>query len=221
MKVLTAALGLLFFTIAAEAQGPAILSTDVFRYPLNRETTEAFKATCAALAENPVVRGNFEQEKIISRLNRSLKSSGNFIITSELGMVWETLKPFPSTLVLGKDYLVQGRPGGQKTVLNAAGNETFIRFAEVISAVFSGQTEGLLENFDVFYKGVPAAWELGLLPHDKAISSFAGSISLAGGDAIRIIVIHEQNGDAIIYNMSNHEYSSRLNAHEKTFFQIP
>ena len=204
---------LLLFSVTAWAQ------EDVFRYPLRTETMDAFKAVSARLAEHPIVKGEFEQEKILSRLGRSLKSRGNFVIVSELGMVWDTQKPFPSTMALGRDYLVQSRPGGQKTVLSAAGNETFLGMAEVMSAVFSGNTRGLLENFEVFFSGVPAAWELGLLPRNKAIAGFAGRITLAGGAAIRSIVVHEQNGDAIKYVLSNHSYPLELSVNEKAFFQ--
>jgi len=136
-------------------------------------------------------------------------------------MVWETLNPFPSTLALGKDYLVQSRPGGQKTVLSAQGNETFIRMAEVISAVFSGRSRELQDNFEVYYSGGSSGWELGLLPKDRAISSFAVRITMKGDEAIRSILINEQNGDAIIYTLSNHSYPSELAPHEKSLFAAP
>ena len=215
MKLIYAALGLFFISTAAWAQ------EDVFRHPLKPETMSAFNSTSGRLAEHPIVRGNFEQEKILSRLNRSLMSSGNFIIAVELGMVWDTLKPFPSTLALGKDYLVQSRPGGQKAVLSAQGNETFIRLADVISAVFSGRTQRLLDNFEVYYLGSASDWELGLLPKDKAIASFAARITMKGDSAIRSILINEQNGDSITYVMSNHSYPSELAPHEKSFFTLP
>jgi len=206
---------LIFFPIALWAE------EDVYLYPLGPETMNAFIATSAILAEHPIVKGSFEQEKILSRLGRSLKSSGNLIIAAEQGMVWDTLKPFPSTLALGKDYLVQSRPGGQKSVLSAQGNETFIRLADVISSVFSGNTRGLLENFEIYYSGSASGWELGLLPRDNAIASFAVRITMKGDSAIRSILINEQNGDSIFYVLSNHSYPSELALHEKSFFAIP
>ena len=200
---------------------------DVFNYPLRPETMAAFKAATDRLAEHPVIKGNFEQEKILSRLRRSLKSEGNFIIAAALGMVWDTTKPFPSTLALGKDYLVQSRPGGQKTTLSAQGNETFLRLAEVLSAVFSGNARGLLDNFEVFFtggnaaSGSGAAWNLGLSPLDKAISSFAAKITMSGDEAIRSITINEQGGDITKYTLYNHSYPTELSTHEKALFAKP
>jgi len=205
---------------------------EIFRHPLEPQTMDAFKTTCSRLAEHPVVQGTFEQEKKLNNLNRSLKSSGNFIIAAGWGMVWDTVKPFPSTLTLGKDYLIQSRPGGQKTVLSAQGNETFLRMAEVIGAVFSGNSQGLLDNFKVYYSGGgDDTWEMGLSPLNSAIGSFAEKIIMKGGGAptggaptgtttIKSILIYEQNGDTIQYILSNYRYPAELNVHEKALFSF-
>jgi len=240
---LTYVLVLFFCIVSLWAQSVAQGTTEeIFRYPLEPQTMNAFKTTCSRLAEHSVVRGTFEQEKKINKLDRSLKSSGNFIITADLGMVWDTVKPFPSTLTLGKDYLIQSRPGGQKTVLSAQGNETFLRMAEVISAVFSGNSQGLTENFNIFYLGRvngsggvgtngagtagAVEWELGLRPKDTAIGAFAEKIIMKGiasnnAAAIKSILIYEQNGDTVLYILSNHSYSEELNVNEKKLFTLP
>ena len=185
----------------------------------------AFTAACSRMAEHPFMKGQFDQEKILNRLGRSLKSSGNFIIADGLGMVWDTAKPFPSTLVLGKDYLIQSRPGGQKTVMSAQGNETFLRMAEVISTVFAGRSKGLLDNFEVYFTSTntPSAnsWEIGLSPIDKAIGSFAEKIIMKGDMVIRSIQINEQNGDTVKYIFLNHSFPSELSANEKSLFTYP
>jgi len=226
VRISIAALWLFFCTAGLWAQSSAqaaaqSMTEEVFRHPLEQKTIDAFKKTCSRLAEHPVVLGNFEQEKKLNRLNRSLTSSGNFIIAAGLGMVWDTVNPFPSTLTLGKDYLIQSRPGGQKNVLSAKGNETFLRMAEVISAVFSGNSQSLMDNFDVYYiGGAAAAWELGLKSKDAAIGAFAEKIIMKGDAAIRSIIIYEQNGDAIQYILSNHRYPAELNVNEKALFSL-
>ena len=227
MKIIDGFLGLFLCTAGLWAQTP---QEEIFRHPLDSRTMDAFRTTCSRLAEHPVVRGNFEQEKILSRLNRSLKSSGNFIIAAGLGMAWDTVKPVPSTLTLGKDYIIQSRSGGQKTVLSAQGNETFLRMAEVISAIFSGNSRGLMDNFNIYYSpgaggivdaGADYEWELGLIPRDTAIGVFAEKIIMKGSAAIRSILIYERNGDSVQYILTNHNYPSELNVNEKTLFALP
>jgi hypothetical protein len=210
-------LGLFFFLagwVYAQEEG-------IFRHPLNRQTEAAFRATCQHLAGHPFIRGNFEQERTLSRLNRSLKSSGNFLIAENLGMVWDTENPFPSTLVLGRDYFIQSRPGGQRTFLSAQGNETFLRMADAIGTMFSGNAQGLIDNFEIFYSETAASWELGLTPLDKAISSFAQRIIMRGDTVIRFIQVTEQNNDTIIYVLSNYNFPAELSARERALFTVP
>ena len=210
-------MGMFIFTGGLWAQTPP---EEIFNHPLEPRTMDAFKTACSRLAEHPMVRGNFEQEKTISGINRTLKSSGNFIIAAGLGLVWDTVKPFPSTLTLGKDYIIQSRSGGQKTVLNAQGNETFLRMADVISAIFSGNSRGLIDNFYVFYSGgADAPLELGLTPRDTTISAFAEKIIIKGSTTtIRSIQIYERNGDSVQYVLTNHNYPVELNTNEKALF---
>ncbi|MCL2043185.1 MAG: outer membrane lipoprotein carrier protein LolA [Treponema sp.] len=191
---------------------------DVFRHPLAPQTMISFNATCANLAEKPIMKGNFVQEKYLNRFDRSLLSSGNFIIASEQGMVWETLQPFPSTMILGKDFIMQSRPDGRKSVLSSQGNETFTQMADVISSVFSGQSQGLLENFEIYFFGNVSGWNMGLLPRDSIFASFITRITMNGDSAIRNIRIFEKNGDIITYTLSNHSYPIALNDHEEAFF---
>jgi hypothetical protein len=182
---------------------------------------DAFTKTCERLSHYPVIAGNFEQEKILSRLERSLRSSGNFIIAVDFGMVWDTVNPFPSTLTLGRDFIIQSRPGRPSAVISAQGNEIFISIAEIISTIFSGNAQRLLDNFEVYYYGSPESWALGLLPTNSAIHLFAQKIILQGDAAVKNIQIFEQSGDSVIYILSNHRYSRELNAHEKSLFSIP
>jgi len=194
---------------------------DIFRHPLTPQTRAAFNAACTNLAEKPVIKGNFIQEKYLSRVDRSLVSSGNFIISVKQGMVWETLRPFPSTMILGKHFIIQSRPDGRKSVLSAQGNETFTQMADIISMIFSGQSQGLLENFEVYFSGSVSNWDMGLLPRDSVFASFVTKITMSGDSAIRSIRLFEQNGDVITYTMSNLNYPAGLNGHEEALFTNP
>jgi len=214
-KIILTALFLLCFAMPSWAQ------EDVFRHPLVPETMNAFTTICARLAEHQFITGNFEQEKTVKSLNRSIKSSGNFIIAVNMGIVWDTVKPFPSSLTLGRDYMIQSVPGGQRTVTSAQRNETFVRMAEIMSMIFSGNARGLLENFNIYYYGTTETWEIGLSPLDRSIQTFAQRFIIKGGSAIRYFQIIEQNGDTVSYVLSNHKYPAELGGNEKAFFIIP
>jgi outer membrane lipoprotein-sorting protein len=210
---------LLFFPLS-QSLGAQTAAEDVFRFPLNAATRPRFDRVCAALAEHPVIKGTFTQQKTINRLNRSLVSSGNFIITADLGMVWETLSPFPSTLAVGPDYLVQSTPSGVKTRLDAAGNEIFLRLSDTISAVFSGNSRKLLDNFENYFTESNGSWTLGLIPSETSIKTFAARIIMEGDTVIRRITLREQNGDSIRYELSNHSFPQGIDSGEKALFSL-
>jgi hypothetical protein len=172
------------------------------------------------LGEPPVIKGAFEQTKILSHLNRSLVSRGNFIIADGFGMLWETLSPFPSTMAVGRDFLIQSVPGGAKTKLDAAGNETFLRLAGIISAVFSGDSQKLLDNFDNYFTETEGRWTLGLIPRDQAIRSFSTRIIISGDSVIRGIILYEQNDNRIEYILSRHVLAEALSASERAAFSL-
>jgi hypothetical protein len=193
-------------------------TSEVFRFPLSAETLPRYTAVCDTLAGHPVVKGSFVQKKTIRRLNRSLLSGGFFIIDAELGIVWDTRSPFPSIMAVGRDYLIQSVPGGAKTKLNAAGNETFLRFSDTISAVFSGNVQKLLDNFENYFTESGGSWTLGLIPSERTIRSFAARITMSGDSVIRSVTLYEQNGDTIQYELSDHGFPENLGSDERALF---
>jgi hypothetical protein len=210
----------LFFSLPGALYAQAD-NRDVFRFPLGPDTLPRFNEINAVLAAHPLIRGTFRQQKTLSRLNRSLVSEGRFIIARDLGMVWETVKPFPSTTTVGRDYLIQSIPGGRKTKLDAAGNETFLHFSGVISAVFAGDAKKLLENFENYFTEERGLWTLGLIPRDIPIRSFAARIIMGGDSVVRTITLYEQSGDLIRYELSGHVFPGALSADEREFFSLP
>jgi outer membrane lipoprotein-sorting protein len=194
----------------------------VFNVPLSNATRPRFLAICAELSRYPVTKGAFEQQKTIKALNRTLSSSGVFIISAGDGMVWDTRKPFPSIMAVGEDFITQSTPGGTKTRLSAQGNETFVRLAAVIRAVFTGNPQQLLMNFTVFFTESGTTWRLGLVPKDASIKNFAEKIMLNGGGnggmAIQSIVLLQGNGDTLRYTLTKQTFSATLRPEEKALF---
>jgi hypothetical protein len=214
-----AALALLFPLLSS------LYAQDVWSRPLDAESLPQYSAVCADLARRPVVKGVFEQTKILKRLGRSLVSRGNFIIAADLGMVWDTLSPFPSVTAVGRDFIIQSTPRGTRSRLDAGGNETFTSLAATISAVFTGDAQSLRENFENYFLNGGGAWTLGLVPREKAIALFAERIILegdaaAGSALIRSITLHERSGDIIRYVLSGHNFPAGLSNEEKALFSL-
>jgi outer membrane lipoprotein-sorting protein len=206
---------LVFAVFPARAQ-----EEDFFRFPLSAESRPRFEEVCRNLAKEPVVAGFFTQTKTISRLNRALVSEGDFVIAAGTGMIWDTRKPFPSTMAVGRDFMIQSTPSGTRTRLDAGGNETFLRFSDTISAVFSGDARKLIDNFEIYFNPAGSSWTLGLLPKEKVIQNFAVRITLEGDAVIRRITLYEQNGDSTRYELAEHRFPGGLSAGEKALFTL-
>jgi hypothetical protein len=191
---------------------------EVFSFPLNPETLPRYREVCAVLAEHPTVTGTFKQRKTIRRLDRFLDSEGNFIIDSHAGILWETLKPFPSSMAVGRDYLIQSVPGGSKTRLDAGGNRIFLRLSETLSAVFTGNAQRLQDNFENYFTAAGDSWAIGLIPRDTVVRNFADKIIILGDQVIRTIILYEQGGDTIRYELSAHRFPEGLTSGEKALF---
>ena len=217
----------LFFAVlfAAPAQTPG-----VFDHPLSAETLPRYAEVSAELAGRPLIQGSFEQTKTLPRLGRSLVSRGAFIIAGELGMVWETRSPFPSTMTVGRDFIIQSTPGGARSKIDARGNELFMSMADTMSALFTGNAAKLREGFDNYFMETPlaggTAWTLGLVPRERTVRSFMERIILSGsagagkGAVIRSIVIYQPEGGSVAYALSDHVFPAALEVHEQALFSI-
>ncbi|MDR1388914.1 MAG: outer membrane lipoprotein carrier protein LolA [Treponema sp.] len=208
---------LVLFAPFAAAQLPDV-QEGIFKSPLNSANRPRFREICRGISSQPVVRGDFVQTRTIKSLGRTLVSSGVFTISRE-GMIWDTRKPYPSITAVGRDYLVEIN-GGKKTRLETAGNAAFVRIAETMSAVFSGDAKALEEGFEVYFAESNGAWSLGLIPRDPLIKQFAPAIIIKGssGTHIASLFFQEQKGDTISYALSNQQFAQSLTDDEKACF---
>jgi hypothetical protein len=212
-----------FFPLCVFAKNP-----EVFDHPLSAETLPRYTAICEELSGRRYMTGSFTQERTIARLNRTLVSSGMFLLDSRRGMVWDTRSPFPSVLTVGRDFILQSLPDGTRSRLSAGGNELFLGIADTISSLFTGNAGKLRERFTLFFTetgtGAGQNWTMGLIPKEAAFRSFAERIVIegeAGGTApvlIRSIVMYDQGGGGVRYVLSAHRFPPALEAHEEALF---
>ena len=73
------------------------------------------EGVCKSLASHPNTTGSFTQTKTLQTNGRKLTSTGKFIFCP-LGILWQTEKPFPSSLILTEDAMIQIAANGKKSV---------------------------------------------------------------------------------------------------------
>lgn len=180
----------------------------------------------SSLSHDNVVKGDFLMEKSLASIKRPLKSSGKFIFSPE-GILWQTLRPFPSSTAVTKNSIIQTLPDGSKSVTDGSSNEVFKSVAGAVSSVFSGNQAALEDYFLIdSFSSSSSAWRMALVPKDSTISSVIKKIELAGSfepssacaslDTIRII---QGENEFTSYTLSSKEYRQELTDEEKAFFK--
>lgn len=183
----------------------------------------SIESVCADLSRNRITKGDFVQEKTLSKTGKTLRSNGKFIFSTE-GIVWSTEKPFPSTLVLGEDYMVQIGADGSRKVTDAKGNDAFKSVSSTLLALFSNDVSKLGQNFRlVFSAGADNTWTVSLEPKDKTVASVMSSIVLNGKSSsvsseISEIILNEAKGGAVLYRFMNQSHPKELTTDEKACF---
>ena len=150
----------------------------------------------ALLAKPAVMCGRFEQAKTLVGLRRPVRSSGRFCVVLDKGVLWTTVRPFPATLRLSKDELVESH-GAQVTKRLSVHEEPTVGIInDLLFSLFRGDLERLTASFAITSTVDQREWSAKLVPKDAGMKHVIGGIELNGGAFVRQITIREASGDA-------------------------
>jgi len=149
----------------------------------------------AMLAKPPVMCGRFDQTKQLAGMKKPLAAEGRFCVVAGKGVLWRTLKPFPSTLRLTRDEIVNYQ-GDRVAMRLDAKTEPTVR---VINNVLFSLLAGDLGQLDTLFDGDGSVdangWSVSLKPRQAALEKAIGTIKLDGGAYVKTIVMNEASGD--------------------------
>jgi hypothetical protein len=171
------------------------------------------------LLKPPVLCGRFEQKKQLVGLKNAVNSSGRFCVVADKGVLWRTLKPFPTALRLSRDEIVQLH-GDRVTLRLEAKKEPTVRMINtVLFALFAGDFGQLEKHFEIDGSVQNNAWSIRLKALEPGLAKAIGSIALEGGIYVRTIRIVEASGDRTTIDLMAIETGeSAMNADEAKLF---
>ncbi|MBR1403694.1 MAG: outer membrane lipoprotein carrier protein LolA [Treponema sp.] len=178
----------------------------------------AFNDVCVSISAHKVTKGSFTQTKLIKKISREIKSSGTFIVSVDDGVLWNTQKPFASSMAITKNGIVQTAANGKKSVVSAGSNATFEQVSSLMTSLFNGDAGELEKNFEIEFIGSTANWNVNLVPRDASIKSFIAQIEMAGRATIDSMTLHEPSGDFTKYEFTNQSFTDSLTESEKAGF---
>ena len=149
----------------------------------------------AMLAKPEQLCGRFEQSKQLAGMKKPLASSGRFCVVAGKGVLWRTLKPFPNTLRLSRDEIVQLQ--GERVAMRlAASQEPTVRIINgVLFSLLGGDLGQLDTLFEVDGTAADGTWKVVLKARNPALARAIGTIALDGGAYVRTIHMVEDSGD--------------------------
>lgn len=163
---------------------PALAATDV----------EAVKQRVAKV---DVLRGEFTQEKRVAGFKNPLRSQGRFVLAQDHGVIWTTLKPFPSEVVVTRDRILSRQSDGSSRVELDGRQQPAMRSVNAIMfALMSGDAQALSAQFTVKVEVLPGnAWKMQLTPRSAMLGKVFAQLTLSGDRYVREVQINEANQD--------------------------
>jgi len=156
----------------------------------------------AMLAKPAVMCGRFDQTKTLAGMKKPLASNGRFCVVAGKGVLWRTLKPFPSTLRLTRDEIVNYQGDRVAMRLDAKTEPTVRMINNVLFSLLSGDLAQLESLFEVDGAVDASSWNVSLKAKQAALEKAIGTIKLDGGAYVKNIVMSEASGDrtAIVFS---------------------
>jgi hypothetical protein len=147
------------------------------------------------LSKPKILCGRFDQSKQLVGLKKPLTSNGRFCVVADKGVLWRTLQPFPNTLKLTRDEIIQLRGERVTLRLDAKQEPTVRMINSVLFALLAGDLGQLEKLFDVDGTAQDNSWSVTLKAREPGLAKAIGSIALDGGVYVKNIVISEASGD--------------------------
>jgi outer membrane lipoprotein-sorting protein len=163
----------------------------------------------ARLIKTPITQGEFQQEKRLKILRKPLISTGSFTYSQSKGVIWKTLTPIPSLLLVNDAHLLTGQ--GEQAVPPA--------FGKVFKAMLGADLQQLSDGFIITGEDKKSAWTLQLTPKDELLKKIISSIVLNGDTELRGLDMQEVNGNTTRISFTKITHPEQLTSEQQADFE--
>lgn len=179
-----------------------------------------FMSAIRSRLSNPeVVRGEFEQKKVIEALGKPLVSKGHFVFVRDRGVIWHTRTPFAQTVHLTRAGLTQEQEGHVVLRLSANREPTIGAMSEIMLPLFSAEFQRLERYFHISGEAKGESWRVVLDPIPTALAQVFRQIRLDGAHHIQRVELLEANGDLTEIRFSRVQTGNAVTSEEEQLLQ--
>lgn len=147
------------------------------------------------IARPKVLCGRFDQTKELVGLKKPLASNGRFCVVADKGVLWRSLQPFPSTLRLTRDEIIQMQGDRVAMRLDAKQEPAVRMINSVLFAALAGDLNQLEKLFEIDGGVQNNNWRVILKAREPGLAKVIGAIALEGGAYVQNVDISEASGD--------------------------
>ena len=182
----------------------------LFLLPFNQSyAADVLAEITARLLKTPITQGDFQQEKQLTILRKPLQSTGTFTYHQSKGVIWKTLTPVTSLLLVNDTLLLTGQ--GEQAVPTALG--------KVLKAILGGDLNRLSDGFAITGSARDASWRLALTPKDELLKKIIGSMALSGDHELRLLEIQEAGGNMTHIKFDHITHPAQLTREQEADFE--
>lgn len=163
----------------------------------------------ARLAKTPITQGTFHQQKHLKVLRKPLISTGTFTYHQSKGVIWKTLTPVASLLLVNESKLLTGQ--GEQAVPAA--------FGKVFKSMLGGDLAALSEGFVITGTDKKTSWQLELTPKDDMLKLIIGTMVLSGDTELSDLEIRETGGNITRITFDNITHPAQLADEQEADFE--
>ncbi len=172
----------------------------VFSLSLVLTATSAQAAAPIAQIQSMLVRpnvmcGHFQQTKQLVGIKKPLISNGRFCVVANKGVLWRTLQPFPNTLRLTRDEIVQMQDDRTVMRLDAKQEPVVRMINNVLFSLLAGDLSQLDKLFELNGSVQNDHWNVALKARAPELAKAIGDIRLEGSNHVEQVTMIEPNGD--------------------------
>ena len=185
----------------------ASLSFSVMQAATPVSDVEGLKSKMQASAEKITsIQSDFTQEKYVSVMASTMKSSGKFYYQKTDKVKLEYTVPFKQDLVMNGTKLMMKANGGKPMIMDAASNPMMAELKKVISACMSGNIANIGDNYKMTYFVDGSNYLIEIVPQSADIKKFAEKVDLYL-DSSDFTVVRMRMIEAKKPNQSKNDYT--------------
>ena len=173
------------------------------------------------LAEPPVVRATFVQERFVGAIARPAVSRGRLIVSRREGVLWQIETPVQVALAFTPTQIIETGPDGLRRLRSQRRGAVEAEIGHIMRGILGADADELRADFEASAEGSLERWTIRLAPKAREVARFLKAINLGGARHLETIEIHEASGDRTAIRLRDYSTAAELDPDEREQFKAP